>query len=133
VTPSTGRLMEAVDKERLTIAQALGVRILSEPELGVRQGYMTEANYTTGYSKAPGFRGIRAQSSLNHRYLTEDVGYTMVLFADLARSLGVPTPTMDAVIRIASVVLDQDFQAEAARTMDNMGLSILSRDELLRY
>jgi hypothetical protein len=40
---------------------------------------------------------------------------------------------MNAVIRIASVVLDQDFQAEGARTMDNMGLSILSRDELLRY
>jgi opine dehydrogenase len=58
----------------------------------VRQGYMTEANYTTGYSKAPGFRGIRAQSSLNHRYLTEDVGYTMVFFADLARSLAYPHP-----------------------------------------
>jgi opine dehydrogenase len=92
VTPSTGRLMEALDKERLAIAQALGVHILSEPELGVRQGYMTEVNYTTGYSKAPGFRGIRAQSSLNHRYLTEDVGYTMVFFADLARSLAYPHP-----------------------------------------
>ena len=53
VTPASGRLMEAVDTERLAIATALGVTILSEPEIGVEQGYMTESNYTTGYSARP--------------------------------------------------------------------------------
>ena len=52
--------MEAVDNERLAIAAALGVTIRSEPDLGVEQGYMTESNYTTGYSRAPGFLGIKA-------------------------------------------------------------------------
>ena len=47
-----------VDDERLAIARALGVAILAEPDLGVRQGYMTEPNYST----APGFRGIKAQN-----------------------------------------------------------------------
>jgi opine dehydrogenase len=133
VTPASGRLMEAVDAERLAIAHALGVHILSEPEIGVRQGYMTEANYTTGYSKAPGFLGIRAQPSLDNRYLTEDVGYSLVFFTDLARSLGVPTPTMDAIVQITSVVLGRDLRAEGARTMATMGLSGLSREELLHY
>ena len=63
VTESVGRLIEAVDNERLAIAAALGVKILSEPAIGVRQGYMTEQNYSTGYSKAPGFLGIAAQAS----------------------------------------------------------------------
>jgi opine dehydrogenase len=133
VTTASGRLMEAVDTERLAIASALGVSILSEPEAGVRQGYMTEANYTTGYSKAPGFLGIRAQSQLDNRYLTEDVGYSMVFLTDLARSLQVPTPTMDAVVHIASVVLDRDFAAEGARTMEMMGLADFTREELLTY
>ena len=62
VTESVGRLIEAVDNERLAIAAALGVTILSEPALGVRQGYMREENYSTGYSTAPGFLGIGAQS-----------------------------------------------------------------------
>ena len=47
VTESVGRLIEAVDKERLAIAGALGVKILSEPALGVRQGYMRDENYST--------------------------------------------------------------------------------------
>ena len=81
--------------------------------MGVTQGYMIEDNYDTGYSTAPGFLGIKAQSSLDNRYLTEDVGYTLVLFTELARLAGVPTPTMDAVITIASVLLGRDFAADS--------------------
>ena len=118
VTEAVGRVIKAVDDERLTIAGALGVTILSEPDIGVRQGYMTESNYSTGYSAAPGFRGIKAQGELHHRYLTEDVGYSMVFLTDLARHLSVPTPTMDALIHLASVVTGEDFAGERARTME---------------
>ena len=114
MTEGVGRLIEAVDEERQAIAGALGVTILSEPALGIRQGYMLEENYSTGYSTAPGFLGIGAQSQLDHRYLTEDVGYSLVFLTDLAARLGVPTPVMDAVITIASVVLARDFRAEAS-------------------
>jgi opine dehydrogenase len=130
VTASVGRLIEAVDGERLAIAGALGVTILSEPALGARQGYMREENYSTGYSTAPGFLGIRAQQRLDHRYLTEDVGYGLVFLTDLATRLGVPTPAMDAVITIASVVLARDFRAEGARTVGGLGLDGLSREQL---
>jgi opine dehydrogenase len=125
--------MEAVDGERLSVAKALGVEILAEPDLGVRQGYMSESNYSTGYSTAPGFRGIKAQDELHHRYLTEDVGYSMVFLTDLARHLSVPTPTMDAIIRIASIVVGEDFAGDRARTMDKMGLSGLTREQLATY
>jgi len=130
VTESVGRLIEAVDLERQAIAAALGVSILSEPALGSRQGYMLEENYSTGYSKAPGFLGIRAQSQLDHRYLTEDVGYGLVFLSDLATRLGVPTPVMDALITTASVVLARDFRAEAKRTVSTLGLDGLSREQL---
>ena len=133
VTEAVGRLMKAVDGERLSVARALGVEILAEPDLGVRQGYMSESNYSTGYSTAPGFRGIKAQDELHHRYLTEDVGYSMVFLTDLARHLSVPTPTMDAVIRIASIVAGEDFATERARTIDKMGLSGLTREQLAVY
>lgn len=133
VTDAVGRLMKAVDDERLAIGRALGLSILAEPDIGVRQGYMTEADYSTGYSTAPGFRGIKAQGELRHRYLTEDVGYSLVFFTDLARQLSVPTPTMDAVIHIASIVAGEDFAAARARTMDAMGLSGLTREQLAAF
>jgi opine dehydrogenase len=122
ITPAVGRLMYAVDSERIAIAAALGQTIASDPAIGVMQGYMIEENYDTGYSAAPGFRGIQAQSELDNRYLTEDVGYSMVLFTELARAVGVPTPTMDAVIQIASVLLGRDFRREAPRTLARLGL-----------
>src|SRR3954451_17156446 len=130
VTESVGRLIEAVDDERLAIARALGVSVLSEPEIGVRQGYMREHNYSTAYSTAPGFLGIKAQSELYHRYLTEDVGYSLIFLADLAARLDVPTPVIDAVITIASVVLARDFRAEGVRTLKTLGLDALSPGEL---
>jgi opine dehydrogenase len=130
VTESVGRLIEAVDRERQAIAGALGVTILSEPALGVIQGYMREENYSTGYSTAPGFLGIKAQGRLDHRYLTEDVGYGLVFLTDLAARLGVPTPVMDALIAIASVVLARDFRAEGKRTLATLGLDEISPEQL---
>jgi opine dehydrogenase len=130
VTEGSGRLIEALDRERMAIAGALGVTIRSEPELGTIQGYMREANYTTGYSRAPGFLGIKAQSRLDNRYLTEDVGYGLVLMTDLAARLGVPTPAMDAVITIASVVLARDLRGEGKRTLATLGLDGLSPEQL---
>jgi opine dehydrogenase len=130
VTEGVGRLIEAVDEERQAIAAALGVTILSDPALGVRQGYMREENYSTGYSAAPGFLGIGAQTQLDHRYLTEDVGYSLVFLTDLAARLGVPTPVMDALITTASVVLARDFRGEAKRTLSTLGLDGMSRERL---
>ena len=130
VTEAVGRAIEAVDRERLAIADALGLRVLSEPDIGVLQGYMREANYSTGYSTAPGFLGIGAQSQLDNRYLTEDVGYSLVFLTDLARRVGVQTPTMEALITMASVVLAQDFRAEGARTLATLGLDDMSASDL---
>ena len=130
VTEGVGRLIEAVDLERQALAARLGVTILSEPALGVKQGYMLEENYSTGYSTAPGFLGIGAQSELDHRYLTEDVGYSLVFLTDLAARLTVPTPAMDALTSIASIVLARDLRAEGKRTVTTLGLDGLSPEQL---
>ena len=60
---------------------------------------------------------------LDNRYLTEDVGYSMVLFTELARAVGVPTPKIDAVFPTASVLLGRDFRRKAPRTLASLGLS----------
>ena len=122
VTPSVGRAIEAVDRERIAIGAALGAEIVPDPVLSLEQGYMTEASYETGYANAPGFKGIGAPSSLDGRYLTEDIGYGLVFMSDLGRAVGVPTPTMDAIIQLGSVVLGRDFRAEASRTLAALGL-----------
>jgi opine dehydrogenase len=55
-----------VKNNRLLWDQVIGLIILSNPEVGVIQGYMTENNYETGFSKAPGFKGILAQTQIDY-------------------------------------------------------------------
>jgi hypothetical protein len=57
----------------------------------------------------------------------------MVFLTDLARHRSVPTPTIDAMIHIATIVAGQDFAAARARTMDTTGLSGLTREQLATF
>ena len=130
VSDSVGRLIEALDNERIAIGEALGIAILPDPVMGMRQGYMLEANYGSGYRKAPGFLGIGAQPQLNHRYLNEDVGYGLVFMSKLGQQVGVATPGIDAVINVASIVMAHDYSAEALRTPESLGIADRSAEEL---
>jgi opine dehydrogenase len=130
VTPAVGRLIKAIDQERITIGQALNVDVIPEPELGCLQGYMAEPTYDRGYSEAPGFRGIKAQSSLDYRYFHEDVGCGLVFWQSLAEQIGVETPHISAVIRLASTLMEQDYLAQGQRTMKSLGLAGYTAGEL---
>jgi len=130
VTPAVGRLMEGVDRERIAIGNKLGVNVLPDPELGVIQGYMTEANYDTGFNTAPGFQGVKAQTDLDYRYFNEDVGYGLVFFQKLAEQVGMETPVISAVITIASLLMERDYLGEGRRTMETLGLSDFNAEQL---
>jgi opine dehydrogenase len=130
VTPAVGRLIKAVDQERIAIGKQLGVDVIPDPELGVIQGYMTEATYDTGYLTAPGFEGIKAQRCLDYRYFHEDVGYGLVFFKKLGEQVGVATPVISAIITLVSLLMNRDYLGEARRTMETLGLSRLTAQEL---
>ena len=130
VTPTVGRLIEAVDKERVAIGKKLGVQVIPDPELGVVQGYMTEATYDNGFNTAPGFEGVKAQPSLDYRYFNEDVGYGLVFLQKLGEQVGVATPIISAVITLVSLLMDRDYVGEARRTMETLGLSKHTAEEL---
>jgi opine dehydrogenase len=130
VSDATGRLIEALDKERIAIGEKLGIIVLPDPVMGMRQGYMLADNYGAGYREAPGFLGIGAQPQLDHRYLNEDVGYGLVFMSNLARQTGVETPTMDAIIQVTSVLMNRDYAGEALRTPESLGIAGRSAAEL---
>ena len=130
VSDATGRLIEALDEERIAIGAAMGIEILPDPKMGMRQGYMLADNYGSAYREAPGFQGIGAQPSLDHRYLNEDVGYGLVFMTRLARQVGVDVPTMDAIIQLTSVLMARDYEGAALRTPESLGIGQYSADEL---
>ena len=131
VTPAVGNLIEGLDRERIAIGKPLRLDILPDPAMGITQGYMQTKDYQTGYSSALGFRGIKAQSKLDHRYLNEDVGYGLVFMSELAALLGVATPIMNSVIEISTCIMGRDYRREGARTLESLGLRASSAEELL--
>jgi len=130
VTGGVGKVIEALDKERIALGKALGFDVVPDPELGMKQGYMQENTYDKGYSEAKGFCGIKAQSSLDYRYFNEDVGYGLVFLAELGKQTGVATPVADSVIALASVVMGRDYRGEKARTLERLGYGSYTLEEL---
>ena len=53
VTPAVGRLIKAVDEERIKIGKHLNITVIPDPVLGMEQGYQAEPTYDVGYSEAP--------------------------------------------------------------------------------
>ena len=127
ISPSVGRLIDALDAERLAVAGALGARATPLPEHFHRMGYTTEAARDSGlayevFHQSEPDRWIRAPSTLRHRFLDEDVPYGLVPLAELGHLAGVATPHMDRVIDLASVVRGRDYRAEGL-TLERMGLA----------
>ena len=48
----------------------------------------------------------------------------------LGRQVGMATPTIDAVIQLASVLMSRDYAVEAPRTPESLGIANLSVEEL---
>ncbi len=130
VTQAGGNLMEALDKERMTLGRALGLTIEADPEISIRQGYLSKPDYVSGYTDAPGFEGIKAQHSLDYRYYNEDIGYSMVFWVSLAERLGVEVPLMRSMICVVSAIMKRDYLAEAPRTLDKIGLAGYTAEDL---
>lgn len=132
VTPGVGKLLKAIDDERIEIGAALGLEIESDPHISLRQGYMTEENYDKAYATAPGFLGIKAQTQLDYRYYNEDAGFGLVLWVDLADRLGLEVPNIRAMLQLSSTITGRDYKAEKARTLDTLGLDGYTIQELVK-
>jgi opine dehydrogenase len=127
ISPAVGRLIDALDAERLAVAQALGVRVLPFVEQFHRAGYTTEAARATGlayeaFHQSEPDRWIRAPASLDHRFLDEDVPYGLVPLAELARFAGVATPAIEHLIHLCGVATGKDYRAQGL-TLERLGLA----------
>jgi opine dehydrogenase len=136
ITPGVGRLIDALDAERLAVARVLGVEIEPLPQFFFRMGYTDQAGrdggsaYSVFHNSEPN-RFIRAPSTIDHRFLNEDVPYGLVAIAELGRLAGVPTPSADAVIDIASIVAGRRYREEGL-TRERMGIAGISAAEVGR-
>lgn len=124
-TPAVARVLETMDKERVAVAAALGIRAMSAREwLYVAYDAPGRTLYEAMQANI-GYKGINAPTTTLMRYITEDVPMSLVPISSIGNHLDVDTPMIDSMIHLASVIHETDYWAEG-RTVETMGLSGLS-------
>lgn len=132
ITPSVAALMERIDAERLAVAQALGVSVMSAKDwlsaaYGAQGATLYEAIQTN-----ESYCGIKAPQTLQHRYIHEDVPTGLIPIASFGRHLGVPTPYTESLIQMACGVTGVNFWM-AGRTVETLGLCHMTPAEIRYY
>jgi opine dehydrogenase len=132
VTPAVCRLIYAVDRERLAVARALGVELLPVDEAFHAAGFGPRGDLWATINGSRMLTQLRAPGALETRWLTEDVPYGLAAWAELGAQFGVSSPTMRALVEVASAALGVDF-GKAARTPHELGIAGMDKQELLEY
>ena len=132
VTTSTARLLEVLDRERVTVASAVGVRARTAMEWLQLAYNAVGEDLNEAIHNQPGYYGIKAPSTLHHRYIFEDVPMSLVPIASLGGRFGVSVRGMDSIIRMACIIHRTDYW-KRGRTVDKLGIGHLSVSELTHF
>lgn len=130
VTPSVLKVEEAVDAERVALRRALG---FSKPDYPMKEFYVPgstddralftnviqEVNESVDYQEF--YDTYMPYQGLKHRYLIEACGQGLVFIKTLANQIGIETPNSDAIIRLASLIMGEDYLV-TGRTVEALGL-----------
>lgn len=129
-TERTIKLMEKLESEFRSVAEAYGTTLIPMPELLNRYYGCDTSNLYNALRTVPNYRYSQAPMELHHRYIIEDVSCSHVPIQGLARKAGLSTPVLDSVICFAQTLLDIDFEG-GGRNLSKLGWADLTRDEIV--
>lgn len=135
VTRSIATLvMEDLDREKQAVARALGIQEVWSLLDWYRESYHIVGDTIYDAINAnPYYEGFTAPSHiLAQNHILDDVPNSLVPIADFGRSLGVSTPTVDAIIALATAMCDIDWLSEG-RTVASLGLGGMSPQEMVAH
>jgi opine dehydrogenase len=120
-TPSIGRVVDAVARERDSVLARFGIKAMPREPFydAVKKAQWVHDPCEVG------------PPSLDHRYITEDIPYGLVPMALLGHLFGISTPVSDAIVELASTAMNRDFWQEGL-TLKELGLEGLRPEEILK-
>lgn len=121
VSPSTAKILEQADAERVAVGAALGVHLHTAREWLYLAYDSPGKTLYDAIQSTPGYKGVRAPSTLTHRYILEDVPMSIVPIVSAGTQLGVKTPMLSALVNMACTMHGRDFWSEG-RTVEKVGI-----------
>jgi opine dehydrogenase len=132
-TDSIWNVVKDLDKEKNDILEALGCERLNYLDAcKFRNGEDLTADSLEVFKHYAQKGGPKGPSSLNTRFLYEDIPMGLCLLSSLGKKCFIPTPISDSLITIASSLLKKDFWKEG-RTLEKLGLDEMSKEEIIDY
>jgi opine dehydrogenase len=132
VTPAVVRAIKAVDVERQDVAAAYGFEADPVEEAYWKGGFGPRGDLWSTINGSQMLTSLRAPGSIETRWLSEDIPYGIATWALLGRQRDVPTPTIDALVALGSVVTGLDCW-RTARKPDDLGIAGMAADRLDQY
>lgn len=132
MTPNVAAFIQKMDKERIDIGKAFGVKLMPVYDWieyaypGTKGDDLCERMRNN-----PAYHDILGPGSIFTRQLTEDIPTGLIPMSSLASVVNVPTPLMDAVITLSSSLLGINFK-ENGRTLKNLNLSHLDKEHIIK-
>ncbi|NLU73178.1 NAD(P)-binding domain-containing protein [Streptomyces sp. HNM0575] len=121
VTPRIAEVVDALDRERLRLAAALGAETTSFWDFLTTAYGVTEGSFVERIVQGYGQQAFPEPDSVGHRYFTEDIPFGLVIWSSLAERVGLSLPLTDSFIAVSSALCGRDFTAEG-RTAESLGL-----------
>jgi len=121
ITPSVAAVLERMDQERLAVAGAYGVEVSSVAQWQKAAYGVDGKDFYEIFQNNASYAGVKAGTTLNSRFITEDVPSGLVPITAMGKLAGVQTPVMDSVIDLACSLMNRDFRADG-RNLKCLGL-----------
>ena len=132
ISQSVGRLIEKMDAERMAVAS----RFTRSPVSLIQ--WLKDSYNASGTSlyeciqTVDAYVGVGSPSTLQHRYVLEDIPTGLVPISYFGKIAGVQTPAIDSIVEIACQLYDIDFWT-IGRNPHSLGLVGMTTDEIKEY
>ncbi|KAH8156192.1 hypothetical protein CIB48_g12054 [Xylaria polymorpha] len=131
MTPSVTKLMQKIDDERIEIANEYGARVTSCLEQ-MNTYYGLNHESLSDFAKGSTLHSTMKLSptSMQHRYLAEDLPYVLVPWYELGLKAGKQSPFIRSLILWSSMINNTDYLG-VGRNLKALGFTDSSLDEIL--
>lgn len=129
-TRCVARATDAIDRERIEMLKAIGCR-WDIAAHGIGSTVQTDDVFEA-VAHNPSFARIKGPADFGNRYFQEDIPYGLASWVKMSHVLGVPCPTMDAMVQLGTVLLEKDCMAAGYGPQD-WGINGMEKEGLLDY
>lgn len=132
ITEAVAFVIQEIYEESRRVAEAFNFEMVQYRDIDFRTtASIMGVEFVAPFDTLGVIASIIGPTSIQSRYITEDLPFGLVPRSELGRLVNVPTPIIDSIVSIGSVVCQEEYWRRG-RTLESLGLAGLTNDEIIR-